>query len=62
MSDEAATEAVLDILAPKQSWGRSPIFEWGHETTPTEREMRELAAEIVTAVKAATAAEGTPHA
>ena len=44
--------AVLDVLAPVETWsgqatGRDPIFEWGHETTPTPEEMIELAGRIV---------------
>lgn len=53
MSERDAVEAVLDILAPRESWGRCPIFEWGHETTPTEAQMLELAIDIVAAVRAA---------
>ena len=42
--------AVMNILAPVDCATRIPVFEWGHETTPTEEEMRELVAEIVSAV------------
>lgn len=34
----------------KGSDDRIPIFEWGHETTPTDEEMRELAEKLVDAV------------
>ena len=50
-----AIERVLDILAPvhqhcgRDGPGRCPIFEWPHETTPTEAEIRALAEQIVDA-------------
>jgi hypothetical protein len=58
---EAAIERVLDILAPNftrrgiyrtpnPGGVRIPIFEWGHETTPTEEELRKLAQDLVDAV------------
>ena len=31
--------------------GRQPIFEWGHEGTPTLAELRELAEKIAAAVR-----------
>ena len=57
MSDGEAVERVLDVLAPWHDFGgeskeRCPIFEWGHETTPTDADMRELAERLVAAVKA----------
>ena len=43
--------AVLDILAPAESSGeRLPIFEWGHETTPSAEEMVDLAIRIVASI------------
>jgi len=48
---DARVNAVLDILAPRHKvGGRSPIFEWGHETTPGPEEMIELAQRIVDAL------------
>jgi hypothetical protein len=41
-----ASRAVADVLAPNGV----PIFEWGHETTPTDGEIRELAERIVAAL------------
>lgn len=51
----AMVQRVVDVLAPERSVGcgpehddvRFPIFEWGHETTPTLEEIRELALDIV---------------
>ncbi len=43
--------AVLDILAPVTHGQRSPIFEWGHETTPAPAEVIELARNIVEALR-----------
>jgi len=45
--------AVLDILAPIHHRERMPIFELGHETTPTCEQMVELALDIVEAVETA---------
>jgi hypothetical protein len=44
--------AVLDVLAPRfdGKGPRIPIFEWGHETTPTAAEMIQLAEELLSAV------------
>lgn len=39
-------KAVLEVLAPN----RIPLFEWGHETTPTASEMIDLARSIVEAI------------
>lgn len=39
--------AVMDLLAPNGA----PIFEWGHETTPTEGDIRRLAEEIVSVIE-----------
>lgn len=51
--------AVLDVLAPHTRFDadgdRSPIFEFGHETSPTRMEMVELAVQIVDAVRGACA-------
>ena len=45
--------AVLDVLAPRHEIsGRSPIFEWAHEETPTAAEMIELAEMVVAALAA----------
>jgi len=41
---------VADPQTMPDDKSRLPIFEWGHETTPTEEEMRKLALEIVVAV------------
>ena len=44
---------VLDVLSPVDtgySDQRIPIFEWGHETTPTPEEMTEMAGDIVDAI------------
>ncbi len=43
---EAKIDRVLEVLAP----GGMPIFEWGHEETPTLEEVRKLATEIVEAL------------
>jgi hypothetical protein len=40
-------EAVIGVLAPNGI----PIFEWGHETTPTDEQIRELAEQIVAAIE-----------
>jgi hypothetical protein len=45
--------AVMDVLAPLHHGARIPVFEWGHETTPTEQDMRELVRDIINAVIAA---------
>jgi hypothetical protein len=53
---DPAVLAVLDILAPRdprRPGERIPVFEFGHETTPTRIEMVELAQAIVDAVAAA---------
>jgi len=45
--------AVLDVIAPRAEWNadlRLPLFEWGHETTPTAAEMIDLAERIVAAI------------
>lgn len=42
--------AILDVLAPARDdlgGERCPIFEWGHETTPTDAEMVDLARNIL---------------
>ena len=39
----------LNLIGGRET-ARCPIFEWGHETTPTDEEMRELAEKIVKAV------------
>jgi hypothetical protein len=48
------TKAVFDVLAPIKTIGkvsqRLPIFEWGHETTPTPQQVWKLSDEIVTSV------------
>lgn len=44
---EAAVQAVVDVLAP----GGYPIFEWGHEETPSPPEIRTLAEQIVDAIE-----------
>lgn len=46
---DQAVERVLNILAPEHDSVRYPIFEWGHETTPTDAEMRALTEKIVDA-------------
>lgn len=46
--------AVLDVLAPRFGDGRSPIFEWGHEETPSGAEMVDLAGAIVAALRGPT--------
>jgi hypothetical protein len=46
--------AILDVLAPRMdlpSRPRSPIFEWGHETTPTAEEMIKLGEEILNSLR-----------
>lgn len=40
-------EAILDVLSPDRGQGRIPIFEWAHETTPTDEEMVDVAREIL---------------
>lgn len=50
--------AVMDILAPVHRGTRIPVFEWGHETTPSEREMRDLVRDIVRAVSESGAGPG----
>lgn len=45
-----AVLAALDVLAPACDGIRLPLFEWGHETTPTADEMIELAQQIVAAI------------
>lgn len=51
--DDPLVNAVLDVLAPRNEIsGRSVIFEWGHETTPTAEEMIALAQKIVAALSA----------
>lgn len=48
---DARVNAVLDVLAPRHEiGGRSPIFEWGHETSPTAEEMIDLARQVVAAI------------
>jgi hypothetical protein len=53
---ERLVQAVFNVLAPEVDYGppvgrkTSPIFEWGHETTPTDDEVRELAGQIVDAI------------
>lgn len=47
---ESAIERVMDLLAPRSHGKRCPIFEWGHEATPTEEEVQRLAHNIVLAV------------
>jgi hypothetical protein len=42
--------AVLDVIAPERDGDRIPVFEFGHETTPTSVEIVEMATEIVTAI------------
>jgi hypothetical protein len=43
--------AMLDVLAPRRGprEPRIPIFEWGHETTPTPDEMIDLARDLLAA-------------
>lgn len=55
MDRERIIKAVLDVLYPPHATGgkRIPIFEWGHEETPTADEMQKLAEEIADAVLAA---------
>jgi hypothetical protein len=43
-------ERILGILAPKTGGVRFPIFEWAHESTPTDQEVEELAGRIADAV------------
>lgn len=56
MTKDQMVTKILDIIAPYRNFGentpvqRSPIFEWGHETTPTLEEVTELAREIADAV------------
>jgi hypothetical protein len=40
-------QKVVEVLAP----GGVPIFEWGHEQTPTAEEIEELAQEIAEALR-----------
>ncbi len=47
---EQLIEAVLSVIQPDLDGQPMPIFEWGHETTPTADEMRELAGRIADAV------------
>lgn len=49
--DDPVVGAVFDILAPvqEQNKRRSPIFEWGHETTPTVDEVWGLSRKLATA-------------
>lgn len=49
--DRRIKEAVMAVLWPGERQGRfvGPIFEWGHETTPTLAEVEEIADEIVAA-------------
>lgn len=56
--DDAAVQVVIDQLAPNMAGlqRRVPIFEWGHETTPTPSEVEDLAREIVAAVRSVEAA------
>jgi hypothetical protein len=48
---DPALLAVLDVLAPSRDGYRVPLFEWGHETTPTAEEMIELAQQVVAALE-----------
>lgn len=59
---DPAVLAVLDVIAPRDPDGddRSPIFEFGHETTPTRIEMVELAERIADAVRASLFDAGAP--
>jgi hypothetical protein len=41
-------ETAVGIQLPESA--RCPIFEWGHETTPTDEELTDLAQKIVRAV------------
>lgn len=48
---EQVIEAVLDTIAPESEFGPRPlgriaIFEYGHENTPTQGELLELANEV----------------
>ena len=51
-------DAVLDVLAPVINGVRCPIFEWPHETTPTDQEMAALAGEIQRAMLALIESDG----
>lgn len=58
MAEDPRIEAILDVLGPRQQGTgtrgqRLYIFEWGHETTPTDEEMTGLAKKILAAVDAA---------
>jgi hypothetical protein len=46
MNRQEAVERVMSVLIQDGI----PVFEWGHETTPTEPEVRGLAEEIVSAI------------
>lgn len=43
-------QSKLALLGMRPENERLPIFEWGHETTPTEEELLQLAQDIVKAV------------
>lgn len=45
---DQVVEAVMAELMPDAL----PVFEWGHETTPTEAEIRELAERIADRLEA----------
>ena len=51
MTRDEKIERVLDVIAPVLNDKRVAIFEWGHETTPTLDELRELAGRIVDALE-----------
>lgn len=54
MTKDEMIKRILDVIAPNETaegiTERCPIFEWGHETTPTLEEVTELAGEIADAI------------
>lgn len=53
MPTDDLIESILDIIAPRDpdiEGKRFAIFEWPHERTPTDDEIRDLAQRIATAI------------
>lgn len=52
-TEKIIQDAIRDVLSPMHpsDGERLPIFEFGHETTPTETEMESLISEIASVIK-----------
>lgn len=56
MSDQQMRDVILSVLAPNGI----PVFEFGHETTPTQQEMVKLADDILSAIALSAQASAEP--